>query len=48
MLFEVPIIDDGIVEDVQSFQLLVRSYSQYIEAHNYDPIVVYIEDNDSE
>ena len=43
-----PVIDDDIVEDLQYFQLLVRSSLDEIEAHNYDPIIVYIEDNDSE
>ena len=43
-----PVIDDEIVEDVQYFQLLLRSSLEQIEAVNDDPITVYIEDNDSE
>ena len=48
MLFEVPVIDDDIVEDTQSFELILRSPFLQLSVNNTDPITVYIEDNDSE
>ena len=46
-LYEVPIIDDEIVEDIQSFSLILKSSIPQIEVDNSDPPTVYIEDNDS-
>ena len=48
MSFEVPVIDDDIVEDVQSFELILISPFPQLEVNNTYPITVYIEDNDSE
>ena len=46
--FEVPVIDDDIFEDIQSFELLLRSPFPQLTVNNSEPITVYIEDNDSE
>lgn len=46
-LYEVPVIDDNIYEDTQSFYLVLKSYVPQITVYNSSPITVYIEDNDS-
>ena len=45
--YEVPVIDDDIFEDTQSFYLILKSYIPQIAVDNSSPITVYIEDNDS-
>lgn len=41
-------IDDNIVEDVQAFNLVLRSPIPQIYVNDSEQITVYIEDNDSE
>ena len=48
MSFEVPVIDDDIVEGVQSLELILISPFPQLAVNNTDLIRVYIEDNDSE